>query len=1489
MSTSRTTAATAAEPIPTPLTHLVSLNARYNVLVCLRDECRKAVAPAAFSEHLRTIHHTELGLRRLLEAYIERFPRQHRYDHKTVGLPPAGSPPQPILPVLRGVRCKHCPSCTSVSRAFVREHCNKVHRLLRRADEELFVSVNLQSWFRDHRERYWEVDTGGGQGIPRDAETPYIGGDGSRGDGSERGPENDTDDVEDRIAREMRDWCSEVQERRLRLLEKVPVAELDSWLQFTGWNAVLVRSKHNIVQTYRFRREPDPDEPELERLLVCWTRIFNRCLDTLAATDNPDVLKWIASPKNEAMTKRPFQLPQNAQTVSKYSGLWEHFLCYAMRTCPSDIEEEETRTGVYFTRRQRIVINNLREMLQTDCPGDDGYTDETERDGALGEVLMHFCWTVLNQNMERETVYRSPLMHFLAVMGIDASAERLRHSFVYTPYLAGVLWVNRLLMLEYALPLRAWPVSKVVARDDVVSVRARVKEVREKRLCEGSFSPTSFILGQLAYGKMLNRTHASHSNIHWSEDSQTLYFAGRPIEMRKLEAFAGAVVAEARLALDQLTFGTQLPAIDLGRIRDSMSWSSELRKTAYSFVTDRRFGLDVGFQFLLQRARQAPDGLQLFTRGPDGRRCWNDRAVKSYLASDKQCLRKIMVAMHTNSLPGRGSEIGSIKFANSVYSARNIYVLNGRLAFVTCYDKSRSRRMTTEYIVRYLSDELSQVVAQYLAYVCPFVRSLGREESEYLFVDKRGPWAGEELTAGLVEATTLHLGVRLPTSAWRHVAIAVGDRFLHKGVRAFRDQAESGSGDGDDDSGGSDDGEEITTMAEVQVRQTGHGRRVARAHYAVDGAFLSRLGPELLWEFQRASLAWHKLLRLKSVGGMASSQAGHRRPASQELPLGDGKKGRLVVGKSRTKSDEKARRLAEDGLKRVFGPTAVPRSAEQLEALQLVLKPPKTSVVVMRTAGGKSALFLVPAALAELQTVIVVVPYTALADDLVRSAAQAGIDCVAWSPAYADGELHALVVVSADVAVDGAFLHYAQGLQLAGRLRAVFFDEGHVSFTDTSYREKLRELWTLRYLDAPFICLTATLPVQLERTLRERLCLPRATIFRRPTWRRTLRYRVVDTGTDPAAEAAFEYADSLQLPPSRRGVIYVRSYKVGQALAEELGCPFYKAKAYDKATVLEEWMRGPGGWIVATGALGTGVNMAGIVYVLHVDRPYGMTSFVQQSGRGGRNGEVSDSVVFVGVETTHAWRRPEVVSAYTVEQVDEDALTRYLQARCCRRKIIAEYMDGLDKVDCAAIDGVPCDYCLRADGQAAPGPEGDEAEEESGRQAVQEKLRQQGQADRVMREAVQRLSGRCIYCEVLQEKLVEAHGYDECQLAVGGGCGYEGFLVWREGLVLPEYLQCWNCGLPQWVCPVGGGGGRQCLWPDVVLPVVYILEQKRFFAEHIGAELGYRGESSRDLQEWLGSVAEGSGREEIYLTQAFRRFARIYLDAVGASGAGSGL
>ena len=172
-------------------------------------------------------------------------------------------------------------------------------------------------------------------------------------------------------------------------------------------------------------------------------------------------------------------------------------------------------------------------------------------------------------------------------------------------------------------------------------------------------------------------------------------------------------------------------------------------------------------------------------------------------------------------------------------------------------------------------------------------------------------------------------------------------------------------------------------------------------------------------------------MKLESLG-RKPSQAGHRRLASQELPSNSRKKSRLVVSSTRVKTEDEVKSQAEVGLRKVFRPTAVPRSADQLDALQLVLNPPKTSIVVIRTAGGKSALFLVPAALAEQKTVIVVIPYTTLANDLLDNTVKAGIDYRRWSRDYTDGELYALVVVSANVAVNEDFLYYAQGLQLSG-------------------------------------------------------------------------------------------------------------------------------------------------------------------------------------------------------------------------------------------------------------------------------------------------------------------------------------------------------------------------------------------------------------------------------------------------------------------------
>ena len=122
-----------------------------------------------------------------------------------------------------------------------------------------------------------------------------------------------------------------------------------------------------------------------------------------------------------------------------------------------------------------------------------------------------------------------------------------------------------------------------------------------------------------------------------------------------------------------------------------------------------------------------------------------------------------------------------------------------------------------------------------------------------------------------------------------------------------------------------------------------------------------------------------------------------------------------------------------------------------------------------------------------------------------------------------------MIVVSADRAVRGEFLHYATGLQLHQQLAHMFFDECHVAFTDTSYRARLRELWMLRYLDCPFTCLTATLMVELEQLLRDQLLIPTAVLFRRSTARRSIQYVVHDSKTEAPSTVGVKMIQGLVL------------------------------------------------------------------------------------------------------------------------------------------------------------------------------------------------------------------------------------------------------------------------------------------------------------------------------------------------------------------------
>ncbi len=467
-----------------------------------------------------------------------------------------------------------------------------------------------------------------------------------------------------------------------------------------------------------------------------------------------------------------------------------------------------------------------------------------DQDPDVTNALMCLCMLVIMQDTSRISTYDAPMMHYLAVRGVDTQSRALRASFYYTPILAGMLWINRLIMLEVAVPLEAWPELGLESKADVESVPDRIHELRRKHLCEGSFSPTSSILSQLAMGKHFNKLHVSPPNIHWSDDEWTIHYLGEPVNLGKVQKWCQIVIGELQEMMRALTFQAGMPSIDLNSIVDSMSWSQAFRRQDYSFIehVQNRDQVGVGYRYLLDQARKGEGGWKLLRKNKASRQIeWVDRQVQAYLTKERQFLRKMMVCMHvTGKLttvnmpevgytdvdrhvggqPARGPELGSVKVSNSVYSARNIYIINGRVCFLTMYDKARKRRGNTEYIIRCLPDAVGQILAQYLVFVRPFARALDRRESEYLFGDAKGPWAGEELSRALSRETSKHLGIRLTVSAWRHVAIGIATRKLMRASKTWEKDGEDAEDTADDEFAAGDDEEELQldTFRHVMVR-----------------------------------------------------------------------------------------------------------------------------------------------------------------------------------------------------------------------------------------------------------------------------------------------------------------------------------------------------------------------------------------------------------------------------------------------------------------------------------------------------------------------------------------------------------------------------------------------------------------------------------------------------------------------------------------------
>lgn len=627
------------------------------------------------------------------------------------------------------------------------------------------------------------------------------------------------------------------------------------------------------------------------------------------------------------------------------------------------------------------------------------------------------------------------------------------------------------------------------------------------------------------------------------------------------------------------------------------------------------------------------------------------------------------------------------------------------------------------------------------------------EEAAFMEWFREPKWTSDRVRRLMQRYSTQFSGQEVNISTWRQMAIGISNRYFNKVFGAEDDEFEDEDGDGG-------------LVDSIHDLQAGHGSHIAGLIYARlfgQGELGTMRSRE---EFRKVSMQWHRFFGFGAEDRI-------------ERGLGAGiKRVRSAFDAEREEMQRKRfgklhRMDVRGQLKQMMGPAAEFRGLQE-PVIRAVARGEWPIVQITPTGGGKSLTFMLPAFCVPDGITIVITPLVALENDMDARCAKMGINAYVWTSRGVQ-RAASLVFVTPESAVTKGFRTFVERMHGQQKLDRVVVDECHTMLQySKTFRPQIGRLGeALQDFGVPVVCLTATLKPTQEKALFKELKFnpDRVRMFREATTRRNIQYRVdiIEDGNQgsPTARKITKTGQAKRAgrrsKVSREGeeegeednaieqrvceivrawtaahshgkvIIYGGTIKRVERIAAALGCMAYwrgVGNAEEKARRIEEWRMSEGGesgWIAATNALGMGIDDPNVRLVVHGGIPRQLVNLAQESGRGGRDGQKSESVVVIrrswleqqlgararkageGAAGTTAAGTTAAATTMTKQQQErqqerereeaqwawDDDVVEFAEGKCCRREVLDREMDGsMERFGC--IEGEElCDVCCR--------------------------------------------------------------------------------------------------------------------------------------------------------------------------------------------------